>query len=117
MQLEKEIPDVDIAVQFLFTIAGSDENVEGRPKDNPSVTEVHAYSLRTLIRDSAKIGRDAGIYMYVPLLGNHIILQLCRVSTGPVFSRSDKAPHPAALQPFCRALCPVPELSTTVLLC
>lgn len=68
LQLEKEIPEVDTAVQFLFTIAGSQDNVEGRPKDNPSVTEMHTYSLRTLIRDSAKIGRDAGI-MYVPFIG------------------------------------------------
>ena len=60
MQLEREIPEVDIAVQFLSTVAGSHEDMEGRPKENPSVTEVHTYTLCTLIRDSARIGRDAG---------------------------------------------------------
>lgn len=51
---------MDVAVQFLSTVAGSSEDVDGRPKNNPSATEVHTYTLQTLIRDSAKIGRDAG---------------------------------------------------------
>lgn len=57
MQLEDE---VDMAVQFLSTVAGCNEDVDGRPKSDPSVTDVHSYTLRTLIRDTAKIGRDAG---------------------------------------------------------
>ena len=49
-----------MAVQFLYTVAGSNSDVDGRPKTNPSVTDVHTYTLHTLIRDTAKIGRDAG---------------------------------------------------------
>ncbi len=57
MQLEEEVSEVDTAVQFLFTVAGNYKDVDGRPKSDPSV---HTYTLHTLIRDSARIGRDAG---------------------------------------------------------
>lgn len=60
MQLERELPDVDVAVQFLSTVARRYKDVDDRPKNSPNVTEVHTYTLQTLIRDSAKIGRDAG---------------------------------------------------------
>lgn len=51
---------MDIAVQFLSTVAGSYEDVEGCPKDSPSTTQMRTYTLCTLIRDSARVGRDAG---------------------------------------------------------
>ena len=55
LQLEKEIPEVDTAVQFLLTTAGSQDNVEGRPKDNPSGTEMHIYSLRGILQKLAEM--------------------------------------------------------------
>ena len=60
MQLEDEVPEVDTAVQFLSTVAGRNEDVDGRPKANPSSSDIHSYTLQTLIRDTARIGRDAG---------------------------------------------------------
>lgn len=60
---------MDAAVQFLFTVVGSDEDVDRRPKSNPSLTEVHSYTLHTLIRDSARIGRDAGFLQLLFLAG------------------------------------------------
>ena len=52
--------EVDMAVQFLFTVAACNQDVDNRPKNNPSVADIHTYTLQTLIRDAAKTGRDAG---------------------------------------------------------
>jgi hypothetical protein len=61
MQLEAEIPDVDMAIQFLYTVAASNADVDRRPKANPTAKDIHTYTLQTAIRDCAKADRDAGI--------------------------------------------------------
>lgn len=107
---------MDTAVQFLCTVAGSFQDVDKRPKSNPSVTEVHTYTLHTLIRDSAKIGRDAGIMHFV---NSEIISDYCvvfRLPTGAVFGRCNSTSDSTALQPN-RASCPVQDASSSLFLC
>ena len=58
LQLTKEVPDVDVAIQFLMTVAGSNRDVE--PKHNPSAAEIHQYTLQAAVKDAARIGRDTG---------------------------------------------------------
>ena len=55
----QEIQDADMAVQFMLaTCDNADFNM--RPKNNPTVEELHSHTLKSQIRDTAKIGRDAG---------------------------------------------------------
>ncbi len=49
-----------MAVQFLMAVSSSMETVGNRPKNNPSIDELHRYTIETQIRDTAKLGRDAG---------------------------------------------------------
>ena len=62
LQLTKEVPDVDVdvAIQFLMTVAGSNRDVDSRPKHNPGAAEIHQYTLQAAVKDAARIGRDAG---------------------------------------------------------
>ena len=56
------MPQVDTAIQFLRTVSSSNA-VQNRPMSNPSIDDLHLYTLQTQIKDTAKIGRDAGIYI------------------------------------------------------
>ena len=60
LQLTKEVPDVDVAIQFLMMVAGSNRDVDSRPKHNPGAAEIHQYTLQAAVKDAARIGRDAG---------------------------------------------------------
>lgn len=53
------MPQEETAVQFLRAVS-SDSAVLNRPMLNPSVDGIHTYTLRCQIKDTAKIGRDAG---------------------------------------------------------
>lgn len=59
-QLKQALPEPDVAVQFLSTVSSSVTVVENRPKFNPSIDELHRFTLFTQILDTAKVGRDAG---------------------------------------------------------
>ncbi len=45
------MPDVDTAIQFLATVVTGRNDV---PKDNPSAAELHAYTIKVSLRDTAK---------------------------------------------------------------
>ena len=49
LQLTKEVPDVDVAIQFLMTVAGSNREVDSRPKHNPGAAEIHQYTLQAAV--------------------------------------------------------------------
>ncbi len=57
------MPDVDTPIQFLATVVTGRNDVEQRPKDNPSAAELHAYTIKVSLRDTAKVGRDSGILL------------------------------------------------------
>ena len=59
-----------MAVQFMLTSCDT-AHFDRRPKNNPSVEELHHYALTTQIKDTAKIGRDAGVGL---LCSNHVAM-------------------------------------------
>lgn len=78
MQLKQDMPSPDVAVQFLRTVVSSDVDVRTRPMDNPTVEDIHLHTLKTQIKDTAKIGRDSGIlkirsYMLHPLMLDYFL--------------------------------------------
>ncbi len=97
IQLKQEIPLTDMAVQFLMAVSSSMEVMENRPKNNPSVDQIHRYTIETQIRDTAKLGRDAGnlgIKMLILLDFNTIII--CRFSSVAISGWSNKPSHTTA---------------------
>ena len=73
MQLKQALPQPDVAVQFLSTVSSSTTTVEKRPKMNPSVDELHKFTLFTQILDTAKEGRDAGTVCVTILCGTGLM--------------------------------------------
>lgn len=49
-----------MAVQFLMTVSSSVEIVNKRPKNNPTLEQINTFTLQTQIKDTAKVGQDAG---------------------------------------------------------
>ena len=53
------MPQTDTAVQFLRAVS-SDSAVKNRPMKNPSIDDIHLYTIRSQIKDTARVCRDAG---------------------------------------------------------
>ena len=54
------MPQADVAIQFLMVVSSSDEVVRNRPMNNPTSDDIHLYTIQTQIKDTSKVGRDAG---------------------------------------------------------
>lgn len=93
LQLEKEIPDPDMAVQFLGTVCG-DRDMDSRPKQNPSITSLHEYTLKCQIRETAQVGKDSGVYRYTTARTRRYLLFAFSVGFLQILFMAGAVEHP-----------------------
>ena len=48
------------AIQFLISVSSTNQVVSRRPTSNPTLEELHLYTLQTQVRDTVRVGTDAG---------------------------------------------------------